>query len=142
MNEVLKDKSGKILNFKIPRYEKLKYTLSNEETETGRIIQYRGSYYKEYVKKYDIDISGTSNINTKHNLSDFLLTKIDATEYNPVTKSQFPLPALRPTFTANEMGLYVSNTEIVIEVANNAPDRPGQEAMVALYYIKLNEPIN
>ena len=58
------------------RYEILKYTLSNVKTETGRIILYNNKKYKEYVRMYEIDMVGTSNVNVNHNLSNFLLTKI------------------------------------------------------------------
>ena len=142
MNEVLKDKDGNILNPKIPQYERLKYNLSNIETETGRIVLYDNKKYKEYVRLYEIDMKGTSNVNTNHDLNNFILIKIEATEYNPSSKSQFTLPSYRPTFPQNGMGLYVSDTQIVIEANIEAPNRDGHIALVSLYYIKLNNPIS
>ena len=121
---------------------KLTYTLSNTETETGRTISYNNQLYKEYVRLYEIDMVGTSNVNTNHNLTNFLLTKIEATEWNPTTNTQFPLPSYRPTFPSNGIGLYISNTQIVIEAATEAPDRTGHIALVSLYYIKLNSPLS
>ena len=121
---------------------KLPYTLSNTETETGRTISYNNQLYKEYVRLYEIDMVGTSNVNTNHNLTNFLLTKIEATEWNPTTNTQFPLPSYRPTFPSNGIGLYISNTQIVIEAATEAPDRTGHIALVSLYYIKLNSPLS
>lgn len=142
MNEVLKDKSGKVLNPKIPRYDKLKYILSSEETETGRIVQYSENKYKEYCRLYEINMSGTSNVVVNHELSNFILTKVEAIEKNLSTGSQFTLPSYRPTFLQNGMGLYLSSTQIVIESAEGSPNRDGHVALVTLYYIKLNEPIN
>lgn len=142
MNEVLKDKDEKILNPKIPRYERLKYTLSNVKTETGRLVLYNDKKYKEYVRLYEIPMSGIANVTVNHGLSDFLLTEIAGIEYNPNSKSQFPLPSYRPTYPKNGMGLYVSATQIVIETNTEAPDRSGHIALVSLFFIELNNPIS
>lgn len=141
MNDVLKNNEGKILNPNIPRYEKLKYTLSNTEKETGRTVLYDNKTYKEYVRLYEISMVGSDNVTVNHNLANFLITKIEATEWNPSTNSQFPLPSFRPTFPNNGMGLYISDTQIIIEVVPNQVNRDNHKALVSLYYIKLNEPI-
>lgn len=141
VNNVLKDKDNKILNPKIPRYENLKYTLSNDETETGRIIIYNNQKYKEYIKFYEINMATTGNTSVNHGLSNFIIIDITATEINLESGSTFPVPTSRPNYPANEMGLYITNSQIIIEVPSNAPNREDQIALVTLYYIKLNEPI-
>lgn len=142
VNNVLKDKDNEILDFKIPGYEKLKYTLSNAEKETGRTVLYDNKTYKEYVRLYKINMNATGNTGLDHGLNNFIITDVSAVEINLGSGSTFPLPALRPNYPANEMGFYVTNSQIMIEVPTNAPDRQGQIALVTLYYIKLNEPIN
>lgn len=144
MNYNILEKENNILVIDNPnkRYEKLKYTLSNVKTETGRIVLYDNKKYKEFVRMYEIDMVGTSNVNTNHNLTNFLLTKVEATEWNPNSKSQFTLPSYRPAFPQNGMGLYISDTQIVIEAATGAPDRTGHVALVSLYFIELNNPIS
>ncbi len=141
-NNVLKDKLGNIFNPKIPRYEKLKYTLSNTEKETGRTILYNNQLYKEYVRLYKINMNATGNTSLDHGLNNFIITDVSAVEINLGSGSTFPLSALRPNYPANEMGFYVTSSQIMIEVPTNAPDRQDQIALVTLYYIKLNESIN
>lgn len=144
MNHNILKLNNRIVQFDNPnkRYEELKYTLSNVKTETGRTVLYDNKKYKEYVRMYEIDMTGTSNVNTNHNLTNFLLTKVEATEWNPNSNSQFTLPSYRPTFPQNGMGLYISDTQIVIEPATGAPDRTGHIALVSLYFIELNNPIS
>lgn len=141
-NNVLKNKDNEILDPKIPGYEKLKYKLSNAEVETGRLVVYDNKNYKEYVRLYEISMVGSDNVTVNHNLANFLITKIEATEWNPSTNTKFPLPSYRPTFPNNGMGLYISDTQIIIEVVPNQVNRDNHKALVSLYYIKLNEPIN
>ena len=80
MNHNILKLNNQIVQFDNPnkRYEELKYTLSNVKTETGRTVLYDNKKYKEYVRMYEIDMTGTSNVNTNHNLANFLLTKIEA----------------------------------------------------------------
>ena len=110
-------------------------TYSENETLCG-YDEENNTLIPRYRKKFIGTFSGTNNLTITHGLTNFVLRKIDGVQRNPATNSSFVLPSIRPAFPDYAMGIYVTTTDIVVEVTTNAPDRTGQIAEVILEYNK------
>ena len=92
-----------------------------------------------YRKKYIDTMNGTSNLSISHGLTNFILRHIEGVERNSNTGSCFNLPSIRPQYNTYTMGVYLTSTNIVVEVALDAPSRTGQEVEVTLEYNKTTD---
>ena len=102
-----------------------------EETVNNQTV-----FVPRYRKKYTGTMSGTSNLTIPHGLTNYVLKEVKGVEINTATGTSFNLPSIRPAYPDYTMGIYVSSTNIIIEVTTGAPDRTGQTVEVILEYIK------
>ncbi len=111
MNEVLKNKEGKILNPKIPRYECNLYT-NEEPIKTGRKINGKS----EYVKRISIPKlpnNGSLEIGTGLNINEIKVIDLKGLAYRSTDNIYIPLPFI--SMAGINIGL---NTKVIDNILN------------------------
>lgn len=109
INNVLKDKLGKILNPKIPRYEILKYNLITDGSpvKTGRKVDGKD----EYIKRIGIAQfpNNTSlEVNTDLNVNEINVTDIKCLGYKNSDRTNITVPFI--SMAGTHIGL---NTKVI-----------------------------
>lgn len=103
---------------------------SNSETVTNkRWIDGRPIYRKV--------ISGTfASMTYQHGITGFELCDIHGTFYNSATGKSFAIPSLRPQFPGYELGVYLSDTDIIFEGGSGASWGSQMSFNLVLEYVK------
>ena len=112
INNVLKDKLGKILNPNIPRYETLKYNLIDnvEPIRTGRKVNGKDEYIKR-ITIPQLPNAGALEINTGLNIDDINITDIKCLAYRSSDKTYIPIPFI--SMANSHIGL---NTKVTNDI--------------------------
>ena len=114
-NKVLKDKNNKILDFKIPNYEILKYNLTTNgvPVKTGRKIDDKDEYIKR-ISISQLPNASALEVNTGLNVEEINVIDIKCLAYRSSDKTYIPVPFI--SMAGSNIGLNTKVTNSILHL--------------------------